>query len=419
MQVSVQEVCTPPPLLASSTKQRFIARQPIFSNREEVVGYELLFRAGAEDYFECDDPDRASCTTMDRTLLLGDERLTRGKPAFVNCTRELLVKQLVTVMPSDKTVLEVLEDVPPDAEVIAACEQLKRRGYRIALDDYTGDERWEPLLHLADILKVDFRLANHERREELSRRFRSRRLSLLAEKVETREEFDWARSHGYRYFQGYFFSRPTMVATHDVPSAELNHLQMLDAIHQHDLDVLKIERIIKQDPSLCYRLLRYLNSAAFGVFPIRSVKHALILLGETEVRKWISVMLAAALARSKPDELLVQSLTRAHFCEAIAPDVGLEAPEQFLTGLLSLMDVLLDCPMETILAALPVSRLAKMALLGGGFRERWLLDLSIAMERGEWQRVSELAYALNVSESDVCRAHSAAMLWAGAVRDKY
>ena len=414
--LSVNMDTGPTPLPAADGHMRYIARQPIFDIHKAVFGYELLFRSGVEDYFQCDDPEMASCTTMDRTLLLGTDWLTRGKFAFVNCTRDLLVRELVTLLPRDRTVLEILETVEPDRELVLACEKLKRAGYILALDDYAGDERWEPLLHIADIIKVDFKLSDLAQRYASARRFKSRGISLLAEKVETNEEFEWARENGYRYFQGYFFCRPTTVSSSDVAAAEINCLQILEAVHQPSLDLRKIEEIIKHDPSLCYRLLRYLNSAAFGVFPIRSVRHALLLLGESELRKWISVVVAATLASRKPPELLINALTRAQFCEAIAKRFHLDESELFLIGLLSLIDAMLDHSMEKVLPKLPLSKACKDALLGYESRYRDVLEISIAFETGDWARISELSKLLELEEAEAWPMHAAALVWASDAR---
>ncbi len=413
--ITGQDTLTGSPLRVPSESIRFIARQPIFDRSKNVYGYELLFRSGLETVFQGNDPEIASCTTMDRSLLLGTDWLTRGKRAFVNCTRDLLVRELVTLLPPDRTVLEVLETVEPDEEVVRACEKLKRAGYVIALDDYDGHERWGPLLDLADIIKVDFKLIDIVERHRTSQRFHGRKVSLLAEKVETNEEFEWARKNGYRYFQGYFFCRPTTLSNSDVPTGHVNCLQILESLSASVLNIDHIEGIIKRDPSLCYRLLRYLNSAAFGVFPIRSVRHALLLLGENELRKWISVVVAATIAKNKPGELLLNALTRASFCESVAKRTLLNSPELFLVGLFSLMDALLDMPMDRLINRVPLSDACKNALMGEAGEYGDVLKLGCAFESGDWDIAAKTAAKIGLEEQEAYPLHVAALQWSSHV----
>lgn len=202
---------------------RYVARQPIFDREEKVFGYELLFRDSLENCF-VGDADEASRATLDRSLVMGLDVLCDGRRAFVNCTRDTLIKGLVGLLPSITTVVEILETVPADPDVMAACHSLKEQGYLIALDDYVADDRREPLADIADIIKVDLLLTTQEEREQLMKQFGPWRCRMLAEKVETQDQFAQARDQGFVYFQGYFFRRPEMMGTHDMPAkpAELH-----------------------------------------------------------------------------------------------------------------------------------------------------------------------------------------------------
>ncbi|HMC62260.1 MAG TPA: EAL domain-containing protein, partial [Candidatus Solibacter sp.] len=267
---------------------RYVARQPIVDREEKIFGYELLFRSSMENIFRCDDPDAASRRTLDSSLLMGLEVLCDGTRAFLNCTRDTLVKGLITLPPSITTVVEILESVPVDAEVIAACQHLKESGFMIALDDFIENDPREPLAEMADIIKVDLTLTTPPQRAALIKRHGPWRCRMLAEKVETREEFVAARDLGFLYFQGYFFRRPEILTARDVPANRLNYVRMLQAVSRQELDVPELERLIKGEASLCYRLLRYLNSSAFGFKnEIHSVRHALSILGDKEVRRWV------------------------------------------------------------------------------------------------------------------------------------
>src|SRR5579859_1887629 len=239
---------------------RYVARQPIFDREERVFGYELLFRDGLENAFT-GNRDEASRATLDRSLLVGLDVLCDGRRAFVNCTRDTLIKGLVTLLPSTSTVVEVLESVPADAEVLAACRELKQAGYLIALDDFVAADPRESLLEIADIVKVEMQLTSEAQRTELIRRFGPWRCRMLAEKIETQRDFHRARDQGFVYFQGYFFRRPEMMSTHDLPAHRLNYLHMLQEVSRPELDIPALEKLIKAEASVCYRLLRYLNSA--------------------------------------------------------------------------------------------------------------------------------------------------------------
>jgi c-di-GMP-related signal transduction protein len=208
---------------------RYVARQPIFDREERVFGYELLFRDGLENAFS-GNRDEASRATLDRSLLVGLDVLCDGRRAFVNCTRDTLIKGLVALLPSTSTVVEVLESVPADPDVVAACRSLKEAGYMIALDDYVANDPREALADIADIIKVEMQLTTEEQQSELIKRFGPWRCRMLAEKIETRPEFLRARDQGFVYFQGYFFRRPEMMKTRDMPAHQMNYLRMLQEV---------------------------------------------------------------------------------------------------------------------------------------------------------------------------------------------
>jgi c-di-GMP-related signal transduction protein len=262
-----------------------VARQPILTADEKVFGYELLFRDGVEDFFSGSgvEADAASRSTVNTSLLLCLDVLCDGRRAFVNCTRDILLKEYIALLPSGQTVVEVLETVPADDLVVAACRRLKDAGYMIALDDFAVNDPREALTDLADIIKVDLRATSAEDAAAMVKRYGPWRCRMLAEKVETREEFIATSKAGFRYFQGYFFRRPETLTAHEIPGNRLNYLRMLTAVSQPDLDLRGIENLVKGETPLCYRLLRYLNSAAFGFgAEIHSVRHALSFWGNVK-----------------------------------------------------------------------------------------------------------------------------------------
>lgn len=307
---------------ASIQRLRYVARQPIFDREKRVFGYELLFRDGVENAFTSGDADMASRATLDRSLLVGLDMLCDGKRAFVNCTRDTLIKGLVTLLPPNSTVVEVLESVSPDPDVMAAVERLKEAGYMIALDDFVMNDAREPLAEMADIIKVELKLTTVEQRTAMVKRYGPWKRRMLAEKVETQEEFVAAREMGFVYFQGYFFRRPEMISANEMPSNRMNYLRMLQAVSSPDLDMQRLEQLIKGEASICYRLLRYLNSPMFGFRnEIHSVKHGLAILGEREMRRWVRLVAAVGAGQDSSSDLLLSSLVRARFAELLAPKV--------------------------------------------------------------------------------------------------
>jgi c-di-GMP-related signal transduction protein len=398
----------------------FVARQPILTTDEKVFGYELLFRDGIEDFFRSPDSDAASRSTLNSSMLLGLDVLCDGRRAFVNCTRDILLKDYVTLLPAGQTVVEILETVPADDLVVAACRRLKEAAYLIALDDFAVNDEREALTDLADIIKVDLRATSVPDAAAMVQRYGPWRCRLLAEKVETREEFIASKKAGFLYFQGYFFRRPEILTAHEIPANQLNYLRMLTAVSQPELDVREIENLVKGEASLCYRLLRYLNSAAFGFkAEIHSVRHALSILGEREVRRWIRLVASLGAGQDKASDLVLAALVRARFWESLSPKVQHKVQhgdsDLFLMGMLSLMDSILEIPMRQVLDNVPIDQECKAVLLGVTSRLRPFYQLMLAQESGEWTAVKELANQLQLSESDVSAAYWQAMQWARQV----
>lgn len=390
----------------------YVARQPIFTADEKVFGYELLFRDGVEDYFREEDADAASRKTLDTSQQMGLETLCDGQRAFVNCTREVLLKDYMTLLPSPHAVAEVLESVPADDLVKAALQRLKQAGYLIALDDFAPDDPRTPLAELADILKVDMRSTSPAERTALVKQFGPWRCRLLAEKVENREEFNAAKTAGFVYFQGFFFRKPELLQAREIPANRLNYMRLLQAVSKPDLEVREMEELIKHEASVCYRLLRYLNSAAFSIRnEVHSIRHALTLLGEREVRRWIRLVVTLTAAENRSSELVNTAMTRARFCELISTRVPHGESDLFLMGLLSMIDAILEVPMMTVIENIPLDRDTKAVLLGTDSKLMPIYKLMLARESGDWKGTSAGARQLGLSESDIAQAYWQAMQW--------
>jgi EAL and modified HD-GYP domain-containing signal transduction protein len=394
---------------------RFVARQPILDRDQNLYAYELLFRDGIDNSFQHPDANAACRSTMDSSLLMGLEMLCGDALAFINCTHESLVSEYPTLFPPDRIVVEVLETVQPDESVSRACQNLKRAGFRIALDDFApGDTRW-PLLPSVDLVKVDWKLASQEQIRGMVRNLGGMGLQLLAEKVETRQDFQAAFDMGFHYFQGYFFSRPMIMETREIPAAKLQILLLLREVSKPVLDLKEIERLIKGDASLSFRLLRYLNSPAFFFSTdIRSVKHALLILGERQVRKWISLAAAVHASDSGCTELTRMALARAHFCDNLGSHLR-HSDDMFFLGLLSLMDVVLGVSLDTLLERVPVSQEVKAAMQGKPGRLSPVLHLVQALEAGEWHQCSDLCKELRLDAGLVANLYWQAVSWSREV----
>ncbi len=400
--------------VSGNTKQvfRFVARQPILNRNQQVFGYELLFRDGIENVFRASDAEAAARSTLDSTLLMGFDVLCDGQRAFINCTRDLLLKDGITLLPSEQTVVEVLEGVEPDDLVIAACQRLKIAGYTIALDDYVSNDHREPLTNFADILKVDFERTTRAQQEELVKQFAPMGRRMLAEKVETQDQFMAAQDMGYVYFQGYFFRRPEVLKAREIPTNRVNYLRLLASVSKDEMDLREVEQIIKTETSVLYRLLRYLNSPIFGMRnEIHSIRHALALLGEREIRRWIRLVTLVSAGEQRTSDLVLSALVRARFCELVSMKIPRTQSDLFLLGMVSMLDAILEISMEEILEKIALDKETKSVLAGGGGRLKVVYDLMLAQEAGKWEAAKQSADQLRISESETGEMWWQAMQW--------
>jgi EAL and modified HD-GYP domain-containing signal transduction protein len=393
----------------------FIARQPIFDRGNRVTGYEILFRSGPENRFIAADHSLASGQGLERTVMgFGFEQLVAGKTAFVNLTRDLLVAEAFTLLPAGRSVIELLETMEPDATIIQSCRRAKELGYQLALDDFVYRPAFDPLLDLADIVKIDFRDPTGRDNNSMARA-RAAGCTLLAEKIETADERQQAEQLGFELFQGYFFCRPEMLATRTPTPGRANYLQLLREVGQADVDFERMESLIRQEVAFSVRLLRFLNSAGFGWrHQVETIEHALRLLGVRELRKWVSAVATVGLGEGKPPELVATALLRARLAELLAVPSGLGRADLdlFFSGLLSVMDVVLGQPLDQLLQSLAVSSEVSGGLLRHEPPFGPVLDLVVAQERGDWARMESLADSLGTEPATVQEAYQTATSWA-------
>lgn len=409
------------PLPHLSGGLRYIARQPILDGKSNLFGYELLFRDGNKDRFSSDG-EMATRTILDDSILFGLDQMAEGLPIFINCTLETLVDGHARVLPNSSTVLEILETLEPTQELFDACRNLRDEGYRIALDDFTWRPEWKPLLAIADFVKIDFlattpeervELINKIRTQEKKDRRRSKPVQLIAEKVETQEVFMQARKEGFQLFQGYYFCRPVMMRGRQIPSNRYFHIKILEELNHTPMNLMRVCGLVKRDAALTFRLLRLVNSPLYGIRQeIQSIQSALIVIGEEMFRRVALLAITSEWNHNQPTEILRMALVRAKFCELLAPTAGLNATEQYILGLLSLMPAMLRHPMDTLVAGMPLSEEVQQALLGEQNGLRPLLTWMEHNERCEWELCDQLAASIKVPTEILSHSYEQALLWA-------
>jgi c-di-GMP-related signal transduction protein len=407
-----------PPLNRDAREGAYVARQPILNVGGKVFGYELLYRAAAADSSCRESHDVAAARVLnDAVLTLGLETLTGGKRAFMNLTRHLLLSDFATLLPPSAVVIEVLENVAIDDEVIEAVKRLRGLGYSIALDDFTLDNDARALLPYATYVKVDVLATTAEDRRAIKQALPPG-ITLLGEKVESALMFDELRAASYTLFQGYYFCRPRTFASGTLTPQHLAYSQLLAALSRPDATIDAVEDLIKREASLSFRVLRCINSAAFGIRrEIRSIRQALVLLGLDQVRKWALVWGLAGLNVGTTPELVTVAILRARCCELVGQTVvsGEDAAEFFLLGLCSVLDAMLGRSMEEMLEELPLSDAIRGALLGEPNRARLVLDAVTAYERGQWDEATALAIRAGTNPHLLPAAYADALKWAREV----
>ena len=392
-----------------------VARQAILDARGHVIGYELLYRGSVRDTACTVEGDVAGASVLTGAMLdLRLDTLTDGRTAFINVTRSMLINGIATLLRPSLAVFELREDITVDAEVIEACRALCESGYRLALDDFVPGSPAEALLPFVSHVKVDTLAIARDTVTELVRRLAPKGIAIIAEKVETREVFDWAREAGCGLFQGHYFRRPEMRSGGVVATRHVSHLRLLAALNQPALTIERLEDLVKQDAALSLRVLQCINSAAFPIRrEVRSIGEALVLLGVGPIRKWASIWCLSKLSAGVTTELATVALLRARACELLGDEVSdASSGELFLVGLCSLLDVMLGRPMGEAIAELPLSDAARDALLGRDNSLRRVLASVIAYEDGGWEDAVASAETIGALEPHLQQAYTGALIWA-------
>ncbi|MSR89944.1 EAL and HDOD domain-containing protein [Inconstantimicrobium porci] len=345
----------------------FIGRQPIFDRNLKVVGYELLYRNGNVSSYNCDDGDRATENLLYNVSSMGLRLLCCNKSAFINFTQKTLVNKLPRLLDKDYLIVEILEDVDLNESVIESCKMMRKEGYRFAVDDYVYERDIMPIIDYIDIIKVDFLQNDYLNRKRIIDKYKKKHKKILAEKIETRDDLKQALELGYDYFQGYFFCRPDTLKGHDVYLNEVKIIELFSELYKEEVNFDRIEKLIRYDAGMVYKLLKYVNSSYFGFAQeISSVRQAISLLGKEEMKKWVTfVGLGGDGKGSEDDERAKLGMIRGKFCENLCASIEPSQMESaFLVGIFSTIDVLLGVEMKDVIHDLPLEKDIKEALLG-------------------------------------------------------
>jgi EAL and modified HD-GYP domain-containing signal transduction protein len=396
----------------------FVGSQPIFDAQRRVVAYELLFRNSELNRAEISDPDKACADTLLSAVTdIGLDNLVGDARGFVNLTEGVLFGPLLEGLPRDRITLEILEDVPATPRVIERLRALRAMGFQIALDDFVINEQTQPLVELADIIKVDVLALGAEGAAQAAKLLQRPKIQLLAEKVETQDIFDAMKAAGYSLFQGYFFCKPKVLKTHKLSPGRANTMRLLAMLNDPDADLRKVEDVIRADVALSYRVMRAANSShTFRARPVDSVRSAITLLGIATVRTLAS-LLALSDAGESSTELLLVSMIRARMCELMAGRAHYPSSVAFTVGLFSLLDVMMCVPMETIVQQLPAMPDVTRALLDRAGVPGGFLSEIEAYERGLAAGVEDPSPELSPVRLEALRWAHAALRTLIAPRD--
>jgi len=396
----------------------FVARQPIFDAEDRLEGYELLYRhSGQAVRAEGVTVQRMSNDVLIHSILgFGLDRVTGGTRAFINFSREMLTDRQYELLDPTAVMVELLEDVEPDEGTIAACRDLKAAGYRLALDDFVYREEAEPLLHGADVVKLDVLDVSLADLAETVARLRPFGVRLLAERVETREVYDACLALGFELFQGYFFSRPEILSRREVSLEQANAIRLMNLLRDTRATDGEVEEAFRTDPLLTYKLLRIVNSAAVGGRGVQSIGHAVRMVGRGTVYRWLALLFVSSVSDGTgvTDERVLSAVQRARLCEVIGEAGGRQetAGPLFMVGLFSMLDVLLGAPLEELLSRIDLLPDVRDALLRGEGPYAAALELARAYEAGRWDEVPDRAAAAGVSPLAVPDLYLQALGWA-------
>jgi EAL and modified HD-GYP domain-containing signal transduction protein len=395
----------------------YAARQPILDINKKLYGYELLFRDSIDNVFPDIDGDEATSKMIEASKFnMGISEFTNNKLAFINFTLETLIQGFPEMLTNEEVVVEVLETVKPGKKLLSLCQDLHSKDYIIALDDYEHQNVWVHFFPFIKIIKVDVQRLSLEKINQVVEAVKDYpHIELLAEKVETHQEYEQAQQLGFKYFQGYFFAKPEMVKTKTLSPSQLAMAELLYETSKKDLDLASITNVFERDVSLSYKLLRYANSATFKRrSEVSTIKQALVILGSGELKRFLGLMFAVTANPDKPTELIKLAMIRAKFCELIASDLNgkLDVSIAFLTGLLSMIDAILDEDLASVLAKLPLTAEIKDPLLTRKGLMAAIIILVELIEHAQWDKTDIVMEKLKLDKEQAVKHYNEALAWA-------
>jgi EAL and modified HD-GYP domain-containing signal transduction protein len=398
----------------------YVARQAIYNIDKRVFAYELLFRDGDSNCFPDMSPDEATSNMIATShLSVGIDDITFNKPAFINFHRDTLLYRFPSTLDPLNVVIEIVETVEVNDELIQACKHIRNLGYQLALDDYDFGSRWEAFLPFVDYIKIEVEELEKQgsAAEAQIQKINDYGIKIIAEKVETHEQFERFKSMGVKLFQGYFLARPEMVRHRDLNASLHSVTELVGLSHSSNFDIKEVGAIIERDVGLAYKLMRFVNNPLINKRQkIESLQHALNYMGQVEVKKFIALLALANLRGEKPGELLIQSLVRARFCSLMSIELELpeNPPSSFILGLFSMLDALLDTPMEHLVEKLPVGEELRDALCHKNKDSNMGLQLRACygFEDANWDEIDYIAAEFELDSGRLYTLYYEAMHWA-------
>ncbi|MEH6710574.1 MAG: EAL domain-containing protein [Paraglaciecola polaris] len=398
----------------------FIARQPILDRQRDVFAYELLFRDGKNNCFpDTVRDERTEKLIAKHYLTLGLDDISCNKKSFINFQKETLVNGLPSVLDPANVVVELSDALLPHDTLLDVCRQVKDTGFTIALDDHNLDPKWNEYLPYVDIVKVNVMQSDYDGVAKSMPRLLDSNVKLVAEKIDTQQDFEIYRDMGFDYFQGYFFAKPEAIKQQNLPTSQLTLVELMGVSSSETFDIERVNSVIEHDVGLSYMLLRFVNNPMVNKrYKITSLRHAITYLGEVELKKFVALLALANLNDNKPIELLHLSLVRAKFCDLVAHEAkkGDNPPVGFLVGLFSLLDAILDQNMDTLLNQLPIDDEVKFALSGGQNDLSIYLVLARAFESANWLKVIRIAGLLKIDQKRLHSMFNQAIVWGNGLR---
>ncbi|CDT54609.1 MULTISPECIES: EAL and HDOD domain-containing protein [Vibrio] len=401
----------------------YVARQPILNRKKNTLGYELLFRDGERNAYPAHiESNRATYRLIvENFLSVGLNPSIPSSRCFINFPYQSLIRRLPLSLPKDKVVVEILETCQPTDELLEAVKELYQAGYMIALDDFTSTPEWERFLKYTHIVKLDIMQMGLDEACDLVKAHQGKKFSFLAERVETEQEFQQAKEAGFKFFQGYFFSKPEIIKTKYISPEQVIAMELFQEVCKPDVDFQRVESIVAKDVALSYKLLRFVNTMSPRLeVTISSFRQALVYLGQEKLKMFVSLAVASYVSDKKPKELYGLSLQRAQFCQRMSRYQAFEGhtEQAFMIGLFSLLDALLDLSLENLVEQLPLCKSIKVALLRREGPYGTLLALEESFEHADWQQIDEHCADLGLSVDQVKTELTEARRWSHTVTNK-